>query len=143
MIPLNSRPFVGKSAFTHKGGIHVSAVKAVSLAASFTDNVDFSAEDGSRSDPVFLCKIFEAVIDAGATTVNLPDTVGYAVPEKFEKLVSYVMENTPNMDKAVLSVHCHNDLGLATARTAVRRPTTRKASSSARKPGRWEISSML
>jgi 2-isopropylmalate synthase len=94
-----------------------SAVKAVSLAASFTDNVEFSAEDGSRSDPAFLCKVFEAVIDAGATTVNLPDTVGYAVPEEFGKLVAHVMENTPNMDKAVLSVHCHNDLGLATANT--------------------------
>ncbi len=93
------------------------AVEAVTLAASFTDNVEFSAEDGSRSDKDFLCKVFEAVIDAGATTINLPDTVGYAVPEEFSALVKYVMENTPNMDKAVLSVHCHNDLGLATANT--------------------------
>ena len=93
------------------------AVEAVTLAASFTDNVEFSAEDGSRSDKDFLCKVFEAVIDAGATTINLPDTVGYAVPEEFSELVTYVMENTPNMDKAVLSVHCHNDLGLATANT--------------------------
>jgi len=93
------------------------AVKSVKLAASYTDNVEFSAEDGSRSDPPFLCKVFEAVIDAGATTVNLPDTVGYAIPEEFAELVKYVMENTPNMDKAVLSVHCHNDLGLATSNT--------------------------
>ncbi|MBU0463012.1 MAG: 2-isopropylmalate synthase, partial [Proteobacteria bacterium] len=93
------------------------AVKAVQLAASFTDNVEFSAEDGSRSDPAFLCKVFEAVIDAGATTINLPDTVGYAIPEEFGELVKYVMKNTPNMNKAVLSVHCHNDLGLATSNT--------------------------
>ncbi len=94
-----------------------NAVKAVAHAKSLCDNVEFSAEDGSRSDPDFLCRVFEAVIEAGATTVNLPDTVGYAVPEEFEKLVTHVMKNTPNMDKAVLSVHCHNDLGLATANT--------------------------
>ena len=93
------------------------AVKSVQLAASYTDNVEFSAEDGSRSDPSFLCKVFEAVIDAGATTVNLPDTVGYAIPEEFAELVKYVIKNTPNMNKAVLSVHCHNDLGLATSNT--------------------------
>jgi 2-isopropylmalate synthase len=93
------------------------AVAAVKLAKSFTDNVEFSAEDGSRSDPDFLCTMFEAVIDAGATTVNLPDTVGYAIPEEFGELVKYVMANTANMDQAVLSVHCHNDLGLATANT--------------------------
>ncbi|MCK5164662.1 MAG: 2-isopropylmalate synthase, partial [Desulfobacula sp.] len=93
------------------------AVKSVKLAASYTDNVEFSAEDGSRSEPSFLCKIFEAVIDAGATTINLPDTVGYAIPEEYAQLVKYVMENTPNMDKAILSVHCHNDLGLATSNT--------------------------
>jgi 2-isopropylmalate synthase len=79
--------------------------------------VEFSAEDGSRSDPAFLCKVFEAVIDAGATTVNLPDTVGYAIPEEYAELVRYVMKHTPNMDKAILSVHCHNDLGLATSNT--------------------------
>ena len=93
------------------------AVKSVKLAASYTDNVEFSAEDGSRSEPSFLCKIFEAVIDAGATTINLPDTVGYAIPEEYAQLVKYVMKNTPNMDKAILSVHCHNDLGLATSNT--------------------------
>ncbi|CCK79825.1 2-isopropylmalate synthase [Desulfobacula toluolica] len=93
------------------------AVESVKLAASYTDNVEFSAEDGSRSDPAFLCKVFEAVIDAGATTINLPDTVGYAIPEEYSELIKHVMQNTPNMDKAVLSVHCHNDLGLATANT--------------------------
>ena len=94
-----------------------AAIKAVSHAASLTSNVEFSAEDGSRSDPDFLCKIFGAAIDAGATTVNLPDTVGYAIPDEFSDLVKYVMEHTPNMHKAILSVHCHNDLGLATANT--------------------------
>jgi len=93
------------------------AIKSVKLAASYTKNVEFSAEDGSRSDPNFLCKVFEAVIDAGATTVNLPDTVGYAIPEEYNELVKYVMKNTPNMNKAILSVHCHNDLGLATSNT--------------------------
>jgi len=93
------------------------AVESVKLAASFTNNVEFSAEDGSRSDRDFLCTIFESVIDAGATTINLPDTVGYAIPEEFGQLVKYVMENTSNIDKAVLSVHCHNDLGLATSNT--------------------------
>ena len=86
-------------------------------AKTFTDNVEFSAEDGSRSDPDYLCKVFEAAIEAGATTVNLPDTVGYAIPSEFAELVTYVMKHTSNMNKAVLSVHCHNDLGLATANT--------------------------
>ena len=94
-----------------------AAVEAVKYATSFTNNVEFSAEDGSRSDRDFLCKVFEAVIEAGATTVNLPDTVGYAIPQEFSDLVGYVKAHTPNIDKAVLSVHCHNDLGLATANT--------------------------
>ena len=94
-----------------------TAVEAVKYAGSFTDNVEFSAEDASRSDRDFLCKVFEAVIDAGATTINIPDTVGYAIPEEFSDLVKYVMAHTPNLGKAVVSVHCHNDLGLATANT--------------------------
>lgn len=94
-----------------------SAVEAVKYAKSFTEKIEFSAEDGSRSDRDFLCKVFEAVIEAGATTVNLPDTVGYAVPEEYAELIKYVMANTPNINKAVFSVHCHNDLGLATANT--------------------------
>ncbi len=92
-------------------------VEAVKYAKSFTDNVEFSAEDGSRSNRDFLCKVFEAAIAAGATTVNLPDTVGYAIPQEFTDLVKYVMRHTPNCDKAIFSVHCHNDLGLATANT--------------------------
>jgi len=94
-----------------------TAVESVKYARSFTDNVEFSAEDGSRSDRDFLCKVFEAAIEAGATTVNLPDTVGYAIPEEFSELVKYVLSHTPNIHKAILSVHCHNDLGLATANT--------------------------
>ncbi len=94
-----------------------STVDAVKYAKSFTDNVEFSAEDGSRSDRDFLSKVFEAAIEAGATTVNLPDTVGYAIPEEFSELVKYIKNHTPNIHKAALSVHCHNDLGLATANT--------------------------
>jgi 2-isopropylmalate synthase len=93
------------------------AINAVSYAKTLTPEVEFSAEDGSRSDRDFLCRVFEAAIEAGATVVNLPDTVGYAIPHEFAELVSYVKEHTPNIDQAVLSVHCHNDLGLATANT--------------------------
>ena len=92
-------------------------VEAVRYAKSLTDNIEFSAEDGSRSDRDYLCKVFEAAIEAGATTVNLPDTVGYAVPEEFGETVKYIIGHTPNIGKAVFSVHCHNDLGLATANT--------------------------
>lgn len=92
-------------------------VEAVKYAKSLTDNVEFSAEDGSRSDRDFLCGVFEAAIEAGATTVNLPDTVGYAIPEEFADMVKYVKAHTPNIGRAVFSVHCHNDLGLATANT--------------------------
>lgn len=94
-----------------------AAVDAVCYANGYTKNVEFSAEDASRSDRDFLCRLFEAVIDAGADTVNLPDTVGYILPEEFAELVSYVRKHTSNIHKAVLSVHCHNDLGLATANT--------------------------
>jgi 2-isopropylmalate synthase len=94
-----------------------AAMQAVRHAKSYTSQVEFSAEDGSRSDRDFLCRVFEAAIEAGATTVNLPDTVGYAMPEEFGELVVYVRRNTRNMDRAIFSVHCHNDLGLATANT--------------------------
>jgi 2-isopropylmalate synthase len=94
-----------------------AAVDAVRYARALADNVEFSAEDGSRSDRDFLCRIFEAAIAAGATTINLPDTVGYAIPAEFADLVRYVVEHTPNIHQAILSIHCHNDLGLATANT--------------------------
>ncbi len=91
------------------------AVAAVKQAAKYTDNIEFSAEDAGRSEPDFLCRVFEAVIDAGANTINVPDTVGYAVPKQFADLIHDLMNRIPNIDKAVMSVHCHNDLGLAVA----------------------------
>jgi 2-isopropylmalate synthase len=100
-----------------RDAVVAAAVDAVKYARSLTDNVEFSAEDGSRSDRDYLCRVFEAVIEAGAKTVNLPDTVGYALPQEFSELVRYVKTHTPNINQAVLSVHCHNDLGLATANT--------------------------
>ena len=92
-----------------------TAVSAVQRARQHTDDVEFSAEDATRSDRDFLARITEAVIKAGAGTVNIPDTVGYTVPEEFEELIRHLMNRVPNIDKAVISVHCHNDLGLAVA----------------------------
>lgn len=91
------------------------AVAAVKRAKKHTDNVEFSAMDATRSDWDYLCKVLAEVIEAGATTVNVPDTVGYAIPHEFGELIRYVKEHVPNIDKAVISVHCHNDLGLAVA----------------------------
>jgi len=91
------------------------AVKAVKRAKKYTDNVEFSAMDATRSDWGYLCKVFAAVIDAGAVTLNVPDTVGYAVPDEFGRLIHYIKTNVPNISKAIISVHCHNDLGLAVA----------------------------
>ncbi len=91
------------------------AVAAVKLARKYTDDVEFSAEDAARSRPEFLYRVYEAVIAAGATTVNVPDTVGWAVPTQFGQLIRGIRENVPNIRKAVISVHCHNDLGLSTA----------------------------
>lgn len=92
-----------------------NAVKAVKHARQYTDDVEFSPEDAGRSDIDFLCRILEAVIDAGATTLNIPDTVGYNLPHQFGSLIATLRERIPNADKAVFSVHCHNDLGLAVA----------------------------
>jgi 2-isopropylmalate synthase len=89
------------------------AVHAVKRARKYTDNVEFSPEDAGRSEIDFLCRVLEAVIKAGATTVNIPDTVGYNLPHQFGELVRQLIERVPNSDKAVYSVHCHNDLGLA------------------------------
>jgi len=93
------------------------ATAAVRRAVGYTENVEYSAEDASRADRDFLCRLFGAVIDAGARVINIPDTVGYAQPEEFAELVRYVMRNTPGSHKAVFSVHCHNDLGLGVANT--------------------------
>jgi 2-isopropylmalate synthase len=91
------------------------AVKAITWARQYTDNVEFSPEDAGRSEISFLCRILEAVIDAGARTLNIPDTVGYTMPEQFGQLIRTLRERIPNSDKVVFSVHCHNDLGLAVA----------------------------
>jgi 2-isopropylmalate synthase len=91
------------------------AVHAVKRARKYTDNVEFSPEDAGRSELDFLCRVIEAAIDAGATTINIPDTVGYNVPQQFGSLINDLVERVPNSDKAVFSVHCHNDLGLAVA----------------------------
>src|SRR5450830_285873 len=91
------------------------AVNAVRFARKFTDDVEFSPEDAGRSDVDFLCRVIEAVIKEGARTVNVPDTVGYTLPEQFGGLIRTLRERIPNSDKAIWSVHCHNDLGLAVA----------------------------
>ncbi len=91
------------------------AVRAVRWAREYTDNVEFSPEDAGRSDIDFLCRILEQVIKAGATTINVPDTVGYTLPDQFGGLIRTLRERIPNSDKAIWSVHCHNDLGLAVA----------------------------
>lgn len=89
--------------------------ESVSTARNHTDDVEWSAEDGSRTDHDFLCKAVETAIKAGATTINIPDTVGYAMPEDYGDLFSMLIERVPNSDKAIFSVHCHNDLGMAVA----------------------------
>jgi len=92
-----------------------AAVEAVKLARTYTDDVEFSAEDATRSDCDFLCRVIEAVIAAGATTVNLPDTVGYATPDEIRDFFAGIIGRVPNAHRAVFSAHCHNDLGLAVA----------------------------
>jgi 2-isopropylmalate synthase len=92
-----------------------AAVNAVRLARRHTDDVQFSAEDATRSDMDFLCRVVEAIIDAGASTVNLPDTVGYSTPDEMASFFTAVLSRVPNSDRAIFSTHCHNDLGLAVA----------------------------
>ncbi|ACZ41112.1 pyruvate carboxyltransferase [Thermobaculum terrenum ATCC BAA-798] len=94
-----------------------AAEQAVRYAKQFTEEVEFSAEDASRTDPDYLCKVYEVAINAGATVINVPDTVGYAEPNEFSALIRTLYERVPNIHKAVVSVHCHDDLGLATANT--------------------------
>jgi len=91
------------------------AQEMVAYAKSFCEDVEFSPEDASRTDPSFLHEVLEAVIEAGATTVNIPDTVGYALPQEFARLIAGIREHVPGIDRAVISVHCHDDLGLAVA----------------------------
>ncbi len=91
------------------------AIQCVKWARKYTDNIEFYAEDAGRTDNEYLARVVEAVIAAGATTVNIPDTTGYCLPYQYGEKMSYLINNVPNIDKAVLSCHCHNDLGLATA----------------------------
>jgi 2-isopropylmalate synthase len=97
--------------------VHEAVIDSVSHARRFTDDVEWSCEDGSRSEHDFLCRCIESAIEAGATTINIPDTVGYAHPEEFADLIRMIKNRVPNIDKAVISVHCHNDLGLGVANT--------------------------
>ena len=87
----------------------------VTYARKFTDNVEWSCEDGTRTNIDFMCKTIELAIKCGATTINIPDTVGYSVPSEFTKIIKHLLNKVPNIDKAILSTHCHNDLGLAVA----------------------------
>jgi len=93
------------------------AADAVKYARKFVDDVEFYAEDAGRSENAYLAKVIEAVIKAGATVVNIPDTTGYCLPEEYGQKIKYIRENVPNIDKAIISTHCHNDLGMATANT--------------------------
>ena len=93
------------------------AADAVKYARKFVDDVEFYAEDAGRSENEFLAKVIEAVINAGATVVNIPDTTGYCLPEEYGAKIKYLINNVPNIDKAIISTHCHNDLGMATANT--------------------------
>jgi 2-isopropylmalate synthase len=93
------------------------AADAVKYARKFVDDVEFYAEDAGRSENAYLAKVIEAVIKAGATVVNIPDTTGYCLPEEYGQKIKYLRDNVPNIDKATISTHCHNDLGMATANT--------------------------
>ena len=93
------------------------AVEAVKYAKRFVDDVEFYAEDAGRSDNEYLARVVEAVINAGATVINIPDTTGYCLPAEYGEKIAYLMNHVPNVDKAILSTHCHNDLGMATANT--------------------------
>ena len=94
----------------------VDAIKeSVTYARNLTDDVEWSCEDGTRTDMDFMCKIVETAISCGAKTINIPDTVGYTIPSEFTKIIKTLKNKVPNIEKAILSVHCHNDLGLAVA----------------------------
>jgi 2-isopropylmalate synthase len=95
--------------------VHQAVIDSVNRARNHCDDVEWSCEDGTRSDADFLCRVIESAIKAGARTINIPDTVGYTIPSEFSALIEMIRNRVPNIDKAVLSVHCHNDLGLAVA----------------------------
>ena len=98
-----------------KEDVKNQALKSIKRARKYTDNIEFSTEDAGRSDFDFLCEIIESAINAGATTINIPDTVGYCIPNEYGALIKSLIENIPNSDKAIFSTHCQNDLGLAAA----------------------------
>jgi len=95
--------------------VHQAVIDSVTLARNYTDDVEWSCEDGSRTEHDFMCQTIESAINAGATTINIPDTVGYAMPTEYAAMIEMVMNRVPNIDKAIISVHCHNDLGMAVA----------------------------
>ncbi len=95
--------------------VRQAVIDSVTLARNYTDDVEWSCEDGSRTEHDFMCQTIESAIDAGATTINIPDTVGYAMPMEYAAMIEMVMNRVPNIDKAIISVHCHNDLGMAVA----------------------------
>ncbi|MBP02591.1 MAG: 2-isopropylmalate synthase [Rhodospirillaceae bacterium] len=95
--------------------VYEAVLDSVGFARKFTDDVEWSAEDGSRTDHDFLCRCVEGAIDVGASTINIPDTVGYTIPHEYSALIEMLFNRVPNIDKAIVSVHCHNDLGLAVA----------------------------
>src|SRR5690606_41323777 len=97
------------------GGVVGMALAGVRDGMEFVEDMEFSAADATRSVWDFLCRIFAAAIEAGATTINIPDTVGYTTPAEYAALIRYVKENTPRIDKVIISVHCHDDLGLPVA----------------------------
>jgi 2-isopropylmalate synthase len=107
----------GRTLGQKKARILQMAIDAVRLAKNFTGDVEFYAEDAGRSDPAYLFEMLHAVIDAGATVVNIPDTTGYTVPEQYGALIRSIREQVPNIDRATISVHCHDDLGMAVANT--------------------------
>ena len=105
-----------KSKFnSNQKDILARAIECVKWARKYVDNVEFYAEDAGRTDNVYLATVIEAVIKAGATTVNIPDTTGYCLPHQYGEKIDFLINNVPNIDKAIISCHCHNDLGLATA----------------------------
>ncbi|MDA0655039.1 MAG: 2-isopropylmalate synthase [Proteobacteria bacterium] len=95
--------------------VHEAVIDSISYARNLCDDVEWSPEDGTRTERDFLCRCVESAIKAGAGTINIPDTVGYSIPDEFAEIITMLRERVPNMDKAVISVHCHNDLGLAVA----------------------------
>ncbi len=105
----------GKTLEDKKAKVIEMAVEAIKLAKNYTDDVEFYGEDCGRADKEYLFKVLEAVIDAGATVLNIPDTTGYAIPSQFGELIHQIKTRVPNINKATISVHCHNDLGLAVA----------------------------